>query len=207
MKKTVKKRSVVPVYGVAAVWLVGTFLSKARGLTGLLILAAVSVGAFFLLRDAFPDTVLVVEEPEPEPKDPQIAALKRERDDALKEMRRLNQSIQDEALSLQIDRIEAATRKIFQVVMEKPEKKSELRTFLNYYLPTTLKLLREYEHMTDLGISGQNVDASRKKIAGMMDTVVIAFERQLDALFSDSAMDISADVTVLEQMMQQQGLS
>ena len=122
-------------------------------------------------------------------------------------MRRLNQSIQDEALSLQIDRIEAATRKIFQVVMEKPEKKSELRTFLNYYLPTTLKLLREYEHMTDLGISGQNVDASRKKIAGMMDTVVIAFERQLDALFSDSAMDISADVTVLEQMMQQQGLS
>ena len=207
MKKTVKKRSVVPVYGVAAVWLVGTFLSKARGLTGLLILAAVSVGAFFLLRDAFPDTVLVVEEPEPEPKDPQIAALKKERDDALKEMRRLNQSIQDEALSLQIDRIEAATRKIFQVVMEKPEKKSELRTFLNYYLPTTLKLLREYEHMTDLGISGQNVDASRKKIAGMMDTVVIAFERQLDALFSDSAMDISADVTVLEQMMQQQGLS
>lgn len=207
MKKTVKKRSVVPVYGVAAVWLVGTFLSKARGLAGLLILSAVSVGAFFLLRDAFPDTVLVVEEPEPEPKDPQIAALKRERDDALKEMRRLNQSIQDEALSLQIDRIEAATRKIFQVVMEKPEKKSELRTFLNYYLPTTLKLLREYEHMTDLGISGQNVDASRKKIAGMMDTVVIAFERQLDALFSDSAMDISADVTVLEQMMQQQGLS
>lgn len=207
MKKTVKKRSVVPVYGVAAVWLVGTFLSKARGLAGLLILSAVSVGAFFLLRDAFPDTVLVVEEPEPEPKDPQIAALKKERDDALKEMRRLNQSIQDEALSLQIDRIEAATRKIFQVVMEKPEKKSELRTFLNYYLPTTLKLLREYEHMTDLGISGQNVDASRKKIAGMMDTVVIAFERQLDALFSDSAMDISADVTVLEQMMQQQGLS
>ena len=207
MKKTAKKRSVVPVYGVAAVWLVGTFLSKARGLAGLLILSAVSVGAFFLLRDAFPDTVLVVEEPEPEPKDPQIAALKKERDDALKEMRRLNQSIQDEALSLQIDRIEAATRKIFQVVMEKPEKKSELRTFLNYYLPTTLKLLREYEHMTDLGISGQNVDASRKKIAGMMDTVVIAFERQLDALFSDSAMDISADVTVLEQMMQQQGLS
>ena len=207
MKKTVKKRSVVPVYGVAAVWLVGTFLSKARGLAGLLILSAVSVGAFFLLRDAFPDTVLVVEEPELEPKDPQIAALKKERDDALKEMRRLNQSIQDEALSLQIDRIEAATRKIFQVVMEKPEKKSELRTFLNYYLPTTLKLLREYEHMTDLGISGQNVDASRKKIAGMMDTVVIAFERQLDALFSDSAMDISADVTVLEQMMQQQGLS
>jgi hypothetical protein len=91
--------------------------------------------------------------------------------------------------------------------LEKPEKKGELRTFLNYYLPTTIKLLNEYDRMDNLGVSGQNIDGTKKKIEGMLDTICVAFDKQLDALFSDTAMDITADVTVLNQMMQQQGLS
>jgi 5-bromo-4-chloroindolyl phosphate hydrolysis protein len=148
-----------------------------------------------------------VEVPEPEPTDPELAALKKERDRAIQEMKRLNDNIQDETISAQIDRIEGTTKKIFDYLLEKPEKKGELRTFLNYYLPTTIKLLNEYDRMDNLGVSGQNIDGTKKKIEGMLDTICVAFDKQLDALFSDTAMDITADVTVLNQMMQQQGLS
>ncbi|MCC8075413.1 MAG: 5-bromo-4-chloroindolyl phosphate hydrolysis family protein [Clostridiales bacterium] len=207
MKKTVTTRNAAPVYTIAVVWLIGTFLVGVHSIVGYLVLAALSVAAFLVGRRIWPDTVEEVEVPEPEPADPELAALKKERDRAISEIRRLNDNIADEDISRQIDHIEATTRKIFDYILEKPEKKSQVRTFLNYYLPTTIKLLNEYDRMDNLGVSGANIDSAKRKIEGMLDTICVAFDKQLDALFSDTAMDISAEITVLEQMMQQQGLS
>ncbi|MCD7928622.1 MAG: 5-bromo-4-chloroindolyl phosphate hydrolysis family protein [Clostridiales bacterium] len=207
MKKTVTTRNAAPVYAIAVVWLVGTFLVGVHSIGGYLMLAALSVVAFLAGRMIWPDKVEEVEIPEPEPADPELAALKKERDRAISEIRRLNDNIADEAISRQIDHIESTTRKIFDYILEKPEKKSQVRTFLNYYLPTTIKLLNEYDRMDNLGVSGANIDSAKRKIEGMLDTVCVAFDKQLDALFSDAAMDVSAEITVLEQMMQQQGLS
>lgn len=207
LKKTVTTRSALPVYAIAAVWMIGTFVLGARGAAGCAVMAVVSVAVFLLCRAIWPDKVEEVTVPEPEPTDPELAALKKERDRAVSEMRRLNDSIQDEAISRQINRIESTTAKIFNYVMEKPEKKGQIRTFLNYYLPTTLKLLNEYDRMDSLGVSGDNINRSKQKIEGMLENICAAFDRQLDALFTDTAMDISAEVTVLEQMMQQEGLS
>ncbi len=207
MKKTVTTRNAAPVYAIAVVWLIGTFLVGVHSIGGYLVLAALSVAAFLVGRKIWPDTVEEVEIPEPEPADPELAALKKERDRAISEIRRLNDNIADEDISRQIDHIEATTRKIFDYILEKPEKKSQVRTFLNYYLPTTIKLLNEYDRMDNLGVSGANIDSAKRKIEGMLDTICVAFDKQLDALFSDTAMDISAEITVLEQMMQQQGLS
>lgn len=207
MKKKVTIRNPAPVYAVAVVWLVGVFVLRLHGIAAYLCMAATSLAVFLLCRAIWPDKEEVVEVPEPEPSDPELAALKKERDRAVGEMRRLNDNIPDEKLSSQIDHIETTTKKIFDYVMEKPEKKGQIRTFMNYYLPTTIKLLNEYDRMENLGVSGKNIDSSKKKIEGMLDTVCAAFDKQLDALFSDTAMDISADVTVLEKMMQQEGLS
>ena len=41
----------------------------------------------------------------------------------------------------------------------------------------------------------------------MMDTIVQAFDRQLDALFGEEALDISTDITVMENLLAQEGLS
>jgi 5-bromo-4-chloroindolyl phosphate hydrolysis protein len=207
MKKTVTTKSAAPVYAIGVVWLVGTFLLRLHGLGAYIGLTLASVVAYCIGKAVWPDRVEEVEVPEPEPTDPELAALKKERDRAIQEMKRLNDNIQDETISAQIDRIEGTTKKIFDYLLEKPEKKGELRTFLNYYLPTTIKLLNEYDRMDNLGVSGQNIDGTKKKIEGMLDTICVAFDKQLDALFSDTAMDITADVTVLNQMMQQQGLS
>ena len=88
-----------------------------------------------------------------------------------------------------------------------PKKLTQIRRFMDYYLPTTLKLLNAYDRASAAGISGENVDATKRNVEGMMHTVVTAFEKQLDALYGDEALDISTDITVLENLMAREGLT
>lgn len=78
---------------------------------------------------------------------------------------------------------------------------------MDYYLPTTLKLLNSYDRMSAAGISGENISTTLSKVEGMMRTVVAAFEKQLDSLYGAEALDISTDITVLETMMAREGLT
>ena len=128
-------------------------------------------------------------------------------DDILREIRQVNDSIPDAVMSAKIDRIEEITGKILKYQKEHPNKESQLRSFLNYYLPTTLKILRAYAQLDAQGIEGENISAAKKRIEDMMDQVVYGFERQLDKLFRDDAMDITSDVEVLENMLRKDGLS
>ena len=77
---------------------------------------------------------------------------------------------------------------------------------MNYYLPTTLKLLNAYDRMDATGVSGTNIDGTKGRIEDMMDTICKAFDKQLDALYGEEALDISTDITVLENMLAQEGL-
>ncbi len=136
---------------------------------------------------------------------PQQAAARE--DDILREIRQVNDEIPDEVMSAKIDRIEEITGKILAYQKAHPNKESQLRTFLNYYLPTTLKILRAYAQLDAQGIEGENISAAKKRIEDMMDQVVSGFEKQLDKLFQDDAMDITSDVEVLENMLKKDGLS
>lgn len=143
----------------------------------------------------------------PEPvKDDKPADLSRE-DAILAEIRQLNDDIAQPELSRQIDEIEEITRKIFQQLKSNPAKEPQLRSFLNYYLPTTLKILHAYAQLESQGIEGDNITAAKARIEGMMDKVVEGFEKQLDKLFEHDAMDITTDVEVLEKMLSKDGLS
>ena len=124
----------------------------------------------------------------------------------LREIRELNLSIQDPDVSRRIDRIGELTASIFRVVNEKPEHADEVRKFMNYYLPTTLKLLKSYSLLEKQSYQGGNIRASREKIEEVLDTLVRAFEQLLDRLFRTEAMDVETDITVLETMMASDGL-
>ena len=124
----------------------------------------------------------------------------------LREIRELNEAIEDPAVSERIDRIGELTASIFRVVREKPEHAEEVRKFMNYYLPTTLKLLKSYSLMEKQSYQGENIQSSRKKIEDVLDTLVHAFEQQQDRLFRTEAMDVDADISVLETMMASDGL-
>ncbi len=106
-----------------------------------------------------------------------------------------------------IQRIEDVTVKIFRLVEEKPEKAPQLRRFMNYYLPTTLKLLHSYNTLEKQGVAGENISAAKNDIARILDTLAEGFEQQLDKLFSSDKLDISADIDVLENLMRQDGLT
>ena len=74
-------------------------------------------------------------------------------------------------------------------------------------LKTTLKILNSYAQLEEQGVEGENISAAKVRIEGMMDKVVDGFEKQLDLLFQGDAMDITADVEVLERMLAKDGLS
>ena len=121
-------------------------------------------------------------------------------------MRRLNDNIADEKISAQIDHLEEVTGKIIDQVVAQPKKLPQIRRFLDYYLPTTLKILNAYDRMDAVGISGSNIDSTKGKVEKMMDTIVQAYDKQLDALFGEEALDISTDITVMENLLAREGL-
>ena len=212
----VTKKSVLPVYFIGIVWLLWAVFGSLRRPTDFILCALVSAAAYFGGKMLFPDQGYdLPDQAQTQPKAKQeskstgneeIDKLVAERDRALGEMRRLNDSIADEVVSGQIDHLEDVTEKIIAAVVEKPAKLPQLRRFLNYYLPTTLKLLNAYDRMDASGVSGANVDGAKGKIEDIMGTICKAFDKQLDGLYGEEALDISTDITVLENMLSQEGL-
>lgn len=125
----------------------------------------------------------------------------------LQEIREVNDAIPDPVLSRKISRIEEITGHILEYQKKHPEKAGELHTFLNYYLPTTLKILNAYAELERQGVEGENISATKDRIERMMDMVVEGFENQLDKLFRDDMLDITSDISVMEKMMGRDGLA
>ena len=119
----------------------------------------------------------------------------------LRQIRELNDRIADEALSAKIDRIEQVSGRIFKAIEDDPAKKDASGTFLNYYLPTTLKLLENYADFEEAGVSGENLSQAKSRIAATMDNIVAGFEHQLDELYRTDAMDVDSDIRVMETML------
>ena len=214
---TRKKISVLPIYLVGIVWLGYALLFPLHRVSDYLLCAGLSLAVFVAGKAIFPDKVFQTgrapkeEAKKPEPKkkeaDTKIAALRTEKDRAISELRRLNDAIPDPRISDQIDHLEEVTGKIIDHVMANPDQQPQISRFLDYFLPTTIKLLNAYDRMDSAGISGSNIDATKEKVETMLDTLCAAFDKQLDALYGEEALDISTDITVMENLLAQEGLS
>lgn len=119
----------------------------------------------------------------------------------LRGIRRANDRIADPVLSAKIDRLEQITARIFKAVEEDPDKKSRIDTFLNYYLPTTQKLLDSYAEFESAGIEGENLRQAKERIETTMDSIVAGFEHQLDELYRSAALDVDSDIRVMETLL------
>ena len=120
---------------------------------------------------------------------------------ALRAIRSANDRIADPVLSEKIDHLETVAGKIFREVEEHPEKQQQAATFLNYYLPTTLKLLDSYAKFEEAGIEGENLSRAQERIEETMDALIKGFDKQLDDLYRNEAMDIDSDIRVMENML------
>lgn len=154
----------------------------------------------YLSADAVPQEPAKKNEPAPEQEANEYYRI-------ILEIRSLNDAIADVEVSERIDQIEEITAKIFRIVEEKPEKLSQIQSFMSYYLPTTLKLLNSYSTLEKQGIAGDNIDKAKTDIKRVLDQLVKGFSQQLDQLFKADVMDISTDIEVLERMMEKDGLT
>ena len=212
----VKKRSVLPVYFVGGTWLAWALFAPLYRPSHYIMAALASLvaydrgceveGAAWAAPQEPPRPATPREEPPKSTGNPEIDALLAERGRAVGEMRRLNDSIEDAKISAQISHLESTTGKIIDTVAANPGKLPQIRKFMNYYLPTTLKLLNAYDRMDSTGVSGANIDGTKGKIEDMLDTICTAFTRQLDDLYGEEALDVSAEIKVMEQMLAQEGL-
>lgn len=126
---------------------------------------------------------------------------------ALAEMGRLYASIKEPSVRIKINEIMRITDKITQDAISDPSDIPQIKKFLNYYLPTTIKLLNAYDRMSSQGIEGENLDKSMKNIDDMLDTVIEAYTKRLDSLFANQALDIETDIEVMNSMLAREGLS
>lgn len=120
---------------------------------------------------------------------------------ALQNIRRANDAIEDPELSAKIDRLEDIAGRIFRAAEEDPNKRTKIDTFLNYYMPTTQKLLDAYAQFEAAGVEGENLRLAKQRIEDTMDSIIRGFEHQLDELYKADAMDIDSDIRVMETML------
>ena len=118
-----------------------------------------------------------------------------------------NEAIPGADVSRKLDEIEDVCIRIFAVVEHHPEKLPEIRRFMNYYLPTTLKLLDAYREFDRQPVQGETLASAKREIEETLDTIVLAFRNLLDSLYEKDAMDISADISVLRAMFAREGLT
>ena len=137
--------------------------------------------------------------PAPAPED-QYAALQHQ-------LRQANDAIPDPVMTAKISRLEDVSARIFALAKKDPDKKNQLQKFMDYYLPTALKLLNTYAQLPAQDVQGTNITEAKQSIERSMDLLIIAFENQLDKLFQSDALDVNADIAALEGMLNLDGLT
>lgn len=137
---------------------------------------------------------------------PEVQKIMEQGSEYIRKIRACNDAIPGEEISAKIDHIEVLVQKIFERVKQEPKCVSDIRKLMEYYLPTTVKLLEAYAQMDAQPVGGENIQTAKREIEATLDTLNTAFEKLLDSLFQEAAWDVSSDISVLNTMLAQEGL-
>ena len=203
--KTVKIKSAIPIYLAALVWILFGLFAPIYELIYIIIAACVSLAVYIVASIFLPGRTMEVDA-KPDSGDEKVNAQIVEGRAALRSLRDADAAIDDEAVSARLQRMAEAGGKIFDILEKDPSRAGEVRRFMNYYLPTADKLLKQYRELGQSGSQGKNVRGAMTVIENSLEMIAVAFERQLDSLYRHDALDIQADIDVLETMLAADGL-
>ena len=201
----IKKKPAAPWYIAGAVWVVGALALPIYELWALGLVAVASVAALAAAFKLCPPVIVTKEVPwftGREDADEMLNRIDADR----KRLLELDERIPDDALSAAIRRMEAACSGILAQLEKDPDKASQVRRFINHYLPDAVKILTLYAEMEETGVSGENAEEVRRQVEANAAVIATAFENQLDSLYSAAALDLDADLEVLKGMLKGQGL-
>lgn len=197
--------SAIPYYAAGLSWLLYACIFSLYRWYDFLIISAISILLYFLVKQIFPGRETEVEVPV-DTGNQELDAVILQGREAIIQMRQLKEGIQKEAIRARIDEMEAVSGKIFDYIKKEPGKAASVRTFMSYYLPTGIKLLKTYQELEQQGSSGENISGTLHKIEEVMESVVGAFHKELDGLFAGTALDIEVEAKTLDMMMDRHGL-
>ena len=198
--------SAYPIYIAAAVWAVCSLFIHPNTIVKLLLLALLAAAGYFIGKMRFPGETIEVEEVI-STGDQDTDKLLADSKTALAQLRETGIAINESAISAELDRMDRAGGSILKAVAEKPERASQVRRFMQYYLPMANKLLSQYRVLHDASVRGENIEKGMRSVENSLDLIAVAFEKQLDVLYKDEALDMSTDVSVLETLIRSDGLT
>jgi len=206
--REVKVKSVIPVYLVGVAWLLCAIMLPMYRWYDWSIASVASFLVYKIGNKIFkPKTVLVEKEPEP------INTGNKELDEVLTagtaymaELNTLNLNIPNEQVNKKIDEMMSIAKEIFDFITKNPTEVRQIRKFMNYYLPTTINLLKEYDEFRKQETKSESIIETMKKIERVLGTIVVAFKKTLDDLYKNKALNISVDIEVLERIIKEENL-
>lgn len=218
--KKVYEKSAVPIYAAAVLWVACAYTSDMHTLSGIFATALLSYLVYCVFSLFFKGPLVEINRdagngPSVNPPSAHTKAsapvseadtMVAEGRKTLAEIRKANNNIPNAALSNKILEIEQTATKILYHISQNPQKAPQIRKFLSYYLPTTLKLVQEYEKLWQQNVEGENINSAMRDIENIMNKIERAFDNQLDSLFKDVALDVSTDIAVLDNMLTMEGL-
>ena len=232
LSKEKKNKPVLPIYAIAAVWLLLSVRSPIASMFRIIWAIVLSVIVYNVVKGLIGDKdkeakdtdtakraaaqpekaaekksepkVPVKEEPK---YPPEVQAVVDEGKRARSELQRLYASIPDLAVKKKVQEIMDITDKIIADAIEDPGDVPQIKRFMDYYLPTTIKLLNAYDRMGAQGIEGSNISGTMQSIDGMLDTAIDAYKKLLDSLFANQAMDIETDIDVMNTLLRREGFA
>lgn len=212
--REVQKTSALPVYLFGAVYVIYAMSFPLYRMQDFILAFLLSAVSFFVSWRLLPRRTVIVEEArkvEVVKKEP-INTGNGELDEVLttamgymNQLTEVDAAISNGVIDAQVDELVHICKQVFDYISKNPAKVRQLRQFMNYYLPTTIKLLESYVELEREPFKGDNIKAAMEKIETSMNKILDAFRKELDNLYQDKALDISVDIEVLQNMLDQEG--
>ena len=204
----IKRKSVIPVYGLMIVWVLYCVFVPLSGFWSFFWLAIAGAISFFVLSLIFPGKTVSIDATE-EPQrtgDEKIDTLLTEGGKSIAEMQGFSNAITDESVRSKANELISITDKIFKKLLVEPGVYTQVKRFADFFLPTTVKLLGSYVKFSQSGVEGENITSTMERINSALDTTLVSYRKFFDSLFENQALDIETDISVLDTMLKKEGL-
>ena len=137
----------------------------------------------------------------------ELQTMIREGQDYIRKLHELNDQIPGEVISEKLYRMEHLLKEIFKRLEEDPDQMPQMHKLMNYYLPTTIKLLQSYAEFDSVSAPGEEILSAKAQIETTVDTINEAFTELLNKLFQATIFDVTTDAQVLQTMLAKEGLT
>ena len=193
----------LPFIAAGAVWFILALILPIYKLYALILTVAIAAAAFVSLN--FKRRKQLEELPPAPPVKVRAEEMAKKIDACRQTLLSQQQQIKSETLSNTVGSMAITMDLIADEVEKDPKDRNKVRKLANHYTAMITGLVDKYIQLEAQGAEGENIRSSMERIEEGLSGADKALKRILDDMFSDDAMEVSADITVLEQLLKTEG--